>query len=152
LAGEGGIENLHIHTLLVHVLKPALRTEAGLTGALEALHRLVRSIEKCRRCHRILTLLAGKRLTLDQEGASPRPGRLAHLRRLRLVGVFHMAFPQPLRLHHVSVGIDNFESVAHSLFPSSVVIRLIMANWRLLVSITGTPFPLPFCHSLRGEL
>ena len=123
LAGEGGIENLHVHTLLVHVLKPALRTEAGLTGALEAFHCLVRGIEKCGCRHWILALLAGKRLALDQEGASPRPGCLAHLRRLRLVGVFHMAFPQPLRLHHVSVGIDNFESVAHGQFPSCVLIH-----------------------------
>src|SRR6185369_13523089 len=105
--------------LLVHILKAALRTEAGLTSTLEALHGFVGGMKKGGRGHGILALLAGERFALDKKGASPRPGGLAHLWRLRLVGVLHVAFPQPFWFHHMRVGIDNFESVAHGQFTSS---------------------------------
>ena len=117
LAGIGRVENLDIHALLVHVHEAACGAKAGFFGAFKAVHGLIGSLEKRFGRHRVFALFTGKRLAFDQKGAASRPRCLAHPGRFGLIGVLHMPFPQPVRLHHMRIGINNFESVTHGQFP-----------------------------------
>ena len=110
LAADGGIQDLHVDALAVHVLEPRLGAEARLARVLEALHSLRQRRQEVGRRERVLALLGRERLALDRDGLA-RAHLLEPWRALPEALVDPLP-PEAGGFHLVTVGVQGSASCA----------------------------------------
>ena len=111
LARRRRIEDLHVDALLVHVEQAALRAEAGLRGALEALHRLSTASRNPGAAIGYLPFSRVNGSPSTRKVRRPDSAAIPIFGRLRPVLLVDVPLEHVLGLHLMRIDVDDLESV-----------------------------------------